>query len=270
MPARIVAFAGIDAERTLQLEVAERAPAGIGRQIVGVEGDERVRRVIIDAAKPAAIVALEHHHLIRPDAPVGHLFAKAFRHRAEILADHHAAMRHALLRGRRQQRLERHLHIDAVVGRKTARHQIKPFQAQHVVEPDRAGIAHRGPQHLPIGLERFHFQARGVEAGEAPVLACGVQRIRRRADGKPAGDRDLFVPGIKPVGLHADRDIEIEADLHAQRFRARLACPELPVGDPLHEFDEFDFAAIGALAQPGATGLARAAATLPAIPTRAC
>ena len=32
MPARIVAFAGIDPERAFQLEIAERAPAGIGRR----------------------------------------------------------------------------------------------------------------------------------------------------------------------------------------------------------------------------------------------
>ena len=139
-----------------------------------------------------------------------------------------------------------------------------------MVEPDRAGMAHRGPQHFPIGLERLDFEARGVEAGETPVLARGIERIRRRADRKPAGDRDLFVPGIEPVGLHADRDIEIKTDLHAQRFRARLACPELPVGDPLHEFDEFDFVSIGALTQPRAAGLVGLLATLAAIPTRAC
>ena len=49
MPARIVAFAGIDAERALQLQIAERAPAGIGRQIVGVEGDERIGEIMVDA-----------------------------------------------------------------------------------------------------------------------------------------------------------------------------------------------------------------------------
>ena len=51
MPARIVAFAGIDPERALQLEVAERAPARIGRQVVGVEGDERIGRIMVDAAE---------------------------------------------------------------------------------------------------------------------------------------------------------------------------------------------------------------------------
>ena len=77
-------------------------------------------------------------------------------------------------------------------------------------------MAHRGPQHLPERLEGPDFEAGGVEAGEPPVLARGVQRIRRRADGEMAGNRRLLVPGIEAVGLHADRDIEIETDLHAE------------------------------------------------------
>ena len=45
---------------------------------------------------------------------------------------------------------------------------------------------------------------------------------------------------------------------------------QLPVGDPLHEFDEFDLGRVGALAQRGAFGVVWAAATVPAIPTTAC
>ena len=55
MPARVVALAGIDTERALQLEIAERAPARIGRQIVGVEGNERIDRILIGAAEPAVV-----------------------------------------------------------------------------------------------------------------------------------------------------------------------------------------------------------------------
>ena len=51
MPARLVALAGIDPERALHLEIAERAPAGIGRQIMGVEGDQRIGQVVIDIAE---------------------------------------------------------------------------------------------------------------------------------------------------------------------------------------------------------------------------
>ena len=55
-----------------------------------------------------------------------------------------------------------------------------------MIEPDRAGMAHRRPQHLAIGLERLQFEPGGVETGEAPVLAGGVERdpaARRPRDG---------------------------------------------------------------------------------------
>ena len=64
VPARVVAFPGIDSERTFQREIAEAAPAGIGREIVGIEGHQRIRLVMVDASEPAMVVALEHHHLI--------------------------------------------------------------------------------------------------------------------------------------------------------------------------------------------------------------
>ena len=255
MPPRIVGFTGIDPERAFQLEIAERAPARIAGEIVGIEGDERIGHVMVDIAERAIILAFEHHHLIRPDAPIRHLFAKALRHGAEVFADHHAAMRHAFLRGRSQQRLERHLHIGAFIGGKTVRHQIEPLQAQHMVEPDRAGVPHRRPQHRPERLKRLQLQTGGVEAGEAPILAGDVQLVGRRADREIPGNRDLLVPGIEAVGLHADRDIEIKTDLHAEPGRALLAGLQLTVRHPLHEFDEFDLGRIGARAQGRAFGL---------------
>ena len=99
------------------------------------------------------------------------MLAEALRHGAEILADHHATMRHAFQRGRRQQGLERHLHIDAVIGGKAVRHEIEPLQAEHMIEPDRARVTHRSPEHVPIRFEGLDFQTGGVEPGEAPVLA---------------------------------------------------------------------------------------------------
>ena len=85
-----------------------------------------------------------------------------------------------------------------------------------MIEPDRAGMPHRGAQHFAKRLEGLLLQAGGVEAGKAPALAGGVERIRRRADAEMARDRHLFVPGIEAVGLHADRDVEIKPDLHAR------------------------------------------------------
>ena len=50
----------------------------------------------------------------------------------------------------------------------------------------------------------------------------------------------------------------------------RLAGAQLPVGGPLHEFDEFDLGGVRALAQLQRIWHRRVAATPPAIPTTAC
>ena len=126
-----------------------------------------------------------------------------------------------------------------------------------MVEPDRAGMAHRGLQHLAERFEGSHLKARGIEARKPPVLARGVERIGRRADAEMARDRFLLVPGIKAVGLHADRDVEIEPDLHTEPVGERTAGSQLPVGIPLREFDEFDLGRIRARAQPRAFGIIR-------------
>ena len=114
------------------------------------------------------------------------------------------------------------------------------------------------------------LQPGGVEAGKAPALAGGVERIGRRADAEMARDRGLFVPGVEAVGLHADGDIEIEPDLHAEPVGAIPGRRQLPVGGPLHELDELD---LGRISRPCAIRRIwrhPAAATPPAIPTTVC
>src|SRR5262249_55054031 len=125
------------------------------------------------------------------------------------------------------------------------RDEIEPLQAQDMVQPNRAGMAHRSTQHLAEGFEQLHFKACGIEAGKTPALAERIERIGRRADAKLSRDRDLFVPGIETVGLHTDGDVQIESDLHAEAFRELLAGGQLAIGDPLHELDEFDLAFVG-------------------------
>ena len=126
-----------------------------------------------------------------------------------------------------------------------------------MIEPDRAGMAHRGAQHVAVRLERLDLEPGGVEAGKAPVLAGGIERVGRRADAEMARDRRLLVPGVEAVGLHADRDVEIEPDLHAELVRQFGGGTELPVGGPLHEFDERDFGGLGSLCARPAHGVVR-------------
>ena len=64
-----------------------------------------------------------------------------------------------------------------------------------------------------------------------------------------ARDRDLLVPGVETIGLHADRDIEIEPDAEAELLAKIAAGAQLPVGDPLDIFGEGDGIGLGAVAQ---------------------
>ena len=60
---------------------------------------------------------------------------------------------------------------------------------------------------------------------------------------------------LETTGLHADRDVQIKSDLHAEfpgQFASRA---KLAVGDPLHKFDELDFAPPGARTQVRAGGI---------------
>ena len=198
-----------------------------------------------------------------------HLFAKALRNRAEIFADHDAAMGDAFLRGHRQQRLERHLHIDAIGGAEPVRHQIEPLQAQHMVETDGAGVPHRGPQHVAIRRERLQLKSGGIEAGKAPALSGGVERVGRRADAEMARDRRLLVPGIEAVGLHADRDVEIETDLHAELARQIWQAPP-SCRSAVHCTNSTNAtsSASGPVAQGGASGVVRLPPFLRPFPPR--
>src|SRR5579872_7563593 len=79
-------------------------------------------------------------------------------------------------------------------------------------------------------------------------------------------NRGLLVPGIEAVGLNADRHVEIESDLHPEAAGQIPAGAQLPVGRPLHEFDEFDLTASIAPAQRGAAGIVRPAPGLRPLP----
>src|SRR5262249_4550613 len=95
-----------------------------------------------------------------------------------------------------------------------------------------------------------------------------IERIGRGTDGEMPGNRDLLVPGIKAVGLHADGDVEVETDLHAETIRELLAGAQLAIGNPLHEFDKLDLALVGANAKRRAARLVRLSPLLRPFPPR--
>jgi hypothetical protein len=123
---------------------------------------------------------VEHHLKERRAAKVA-LEMKRIEHAAERCVLVLLRLQHTCMQARKQ-RIERHLHIGALPRRKAMRHEIESLQSEDVIEPDRAGVAHRGADHLPERLERPELQTRRIETGKTPVLPERVQRIGRRAD----------------------------------------------------------------------------------------
>src|SRR5437879_6073141 len=135
------------------------------------------------------------------------MLAKTFRYRTEILADHNAPVRDALLRGDRQQRLERHPHIDAVARGNTVGHQIEPQQPEAVSDPldefdeldfhaQRPGTERSAA--LVVGLPPFFrpFPPWAVE-----LMAQRLEAGKAREQATPLGAKGLEIllaSGIQP------------------------------------------------------------------------
>ena len=119
-------------------------------------------------------------------------------------------------------------------------------------------MAHRGLQHLAERLEGGRCSS---PVALKPASPQSWPAVLSGSGGAPTPRwREigiLLVPGVEPVGLDADRDIEIEPDPHAQMIGKRTAGRELPVGIPLHEFDELDLGHVRPVAQFGAFAIVR-------------
>ena len=110
----------------------------------------------------------------------------------------------------------------------------QPEQAHHVVDPQPAGVAERGPDGLHERLVAGGPQPPGVERRQAPVLAPGVELVGRGADGHVEGEHVLPQPGVGAAGVDAHR--QVVHDRHAGR-RRRL---QLEVDQPLQPLVEAD------------------------------
>ena len=61
------------------------------------------------------------------------------------------------------------------------------LQAEHMVEPDRPGVAHGGAQQLTYGHEVVFVHGVRVERRQAPVLAARIELVGRRCAQRIAG-----------------------------------------------------------------------------------
>ena len=101
-------------------------------------------------------------------------------------------------------------------GRPPVRHPPQPEQPEHVVDPDTAGMAQHGAQHVAVRRVADLGQPVRPPRRLRPVLALLVERVGRRADRDAAGHHVLQRPGVGAV-----------ADGPRQRGRARprATCP---------------------------------------------
>ena len=107
--------------------------------------------------------------------------------------------------------------------RQALRDDEEPHQAQHMVDPDRAGIAHGRAQHLAERLEVASRQDRAdcTRSGPNPGPA-GLNWSGGAPTDRPAQHYVLVHPGIGAAGIDADRGVEIEPDRQsALRERCR-------------------------------------------------
>ncbi len=159
-------------------------------------------------------VAFEIEHFVGVDAAVAQLADDLHRHRAEILADHHATVALAFQRQHRQQIVHRVFDIGAATGGFAIRDPPQPQQRHDVIDAQRAAAGHVGAQKIDerlIPARRHHVR---IHRRQAPVLPQRPQNIRRRPDRRFQAVQLTVTPGFRPAFRHPDRQIAIQANRH--------------------------------------------------------
>ena len=194
--------------------------AGDGREVVGGGGAEHAGRPgagrrVLEVDEPGA-----------EDAVGGERLADALLDGAEVLAHHERPAPGGLDGEDGEQFVGVRADVGAVGGIGAGRDPEQTEQAEHVVDPQPAAVAHVGPHGTGERLvPRCPQRVRDV-GREAPVLAVGGELVRRRADAGVEREQVLVGPGVGAAGVDADREVG------DQRARpGRIA--ELAVGDPL-------------------------------------
>src|SRR5262249_16920363 len=134
-------------------------------------------------------------------------------------------------------RFKRKSNVGSRLGLHRFRNEVKPLEAQNVIEPNGARKLHRRAQQITKRLASALDQGRRIDAGKPPTLPLGVELIALCAALERRQDQILIVPGIEPVRSHTDRNVEIESDRQPCVMRLVPASRELPVRDPLDEFE---------------------------------
>ena len=129
----------IDAGGAKSLEQALPG-GGIGVPPVGGKGREIVRSCACHGVR-WIVIQVELQHATPEDARIVHPLAEAFGYGAQILADDHTTVAHALERNDSEHRLDVIVDVGAAL-RKRTRNAEQTLQAHHVIDAQCTGVAH--------------------------------------------------------------------------------------------------------------------------------
>ncbi len=139
----------------------------------------------------------------------------------------------AFQREHAQQVVEGKADIAAGVRLRSERHEELALQADDVIDPETAGVAHVRAQQLRERRE-IAAQADRIERQHAPLLALGLKIIGRRAAAQAGNIGILIHPGIRAVRIDPHREIADQADIHAGSACGVRSLAQLPVGEELN------------------------------------
>ena len=183
---------------------------------MGADAHQRLIRKTGRHQEVAVVLAREEQRPVGEHAQRLESRAQAVGHGAQILADDQAAVALALQGEDAEQVVERIGDVGALGRRCARRHPEQAGQVHHVVDAQRAAMAHVGAQR---GDERGVggiAQAVRHEGRQAPVLTVQVEVVGRRAGVRPRGIDALTGPGLGAARARSHREILIQADAQAQ------------------------------------------------------
>ena len=171
-------------------------------------------------------------------ADVGHGLADAVRDGAHVFADDPGAGPAGLDAQDGEHGLRRVGDVGALAGGGARGDPEQPPQLHHVVDPQRAGVPERDPDHLDEQIEVGGGQSDRVEGRQTPLLTVDVVPVGRAAHLEVEADLVLVGPGVRAARVEPDRDVHHDVDAVA-RVAGR---GELGVGHPLRPRVEPDAA----------------------------
>ena len=167
---------GVEAELLPQIDVVAAPPAVQRRQVVRGHRGERVAHVV-GGRDELAVLLFEQHHLVVIDAELRQRAPDLVGHHAQVLAHDQALVAMALERHDAEQVVEWIVHVAAVGGLEAARHPPLAEQRHHVIEAQRAAVAHAGAHQRHERRVRGAPQLPRILRRNAPLLArrrrCG-------------------------------------------------------------------------------------------------